>query len=448
MKLNRNVTLREFEGNIVYLENQVTHLRVWLKDEDAEIIKALPDIKSSGNVPVLEKLRELWFIDQDDDDLFRDFSYSRKAEIENLAGISNPWGKPLNPTEIPWLNNLQIELTDSCNERCIHCYMPESLKKQSKEMDFDTVKDLLVQYRAMNGVKVVFSGGEIFLHKDLFKILNLCKKLGLFILLQTNLLVLTSKILDSLKNLRIFNIQVSLYSTDSAIHDSITTKKGSCSRTMRNIKRLVEADIPIIISCPVMKQNFDSIAQLQDFADNLGVEVYYDYILMAQSDGSTENLNHRISLRQTRSMIDFLLEHKDTFRKNIETATNSIDLLSKQFARRRNACSILSSGLCISPEGTVYPCPGWKDFSLGNIAQSLLSSIWLSSEKAQKLRAVDMESDFEKCQNCTLHNFCDMCAVYNYNESGDMYHVAKRFCDVAAIFRQAVIDKFHSYDKY
>lgn len=443
MNLNRNVILREFGGGMVYLENQVTHLRAWLKDEDAEIVKALPNIKSNANKLVLQKLRELWFIDQDEDGELRDFSYSRKTEIENLAVINNPWEKPLQHDDIPWLNNLQIELTDSCNERCIHCYMPESLKDRSDEMDFDTVKNLLVQYRAMNGVKVVFSGGEIFLHKDLFKILELCRKLGLFVLLQTNLLILTSKILDKLKRLRIFNIQVSLYSTDPAIHDSITTKKGSCVRTMANIIRLVEADIPIIIACPVMKQNFDSIADVQAFADSLGVEVYYDYIMMAQSDGLTDKLNHRISLSQTREMIDFLLEHKDSFRIAIETAGSVDELVSKQFVRRRNICSILSSGLCVSPDGTVYPCPGWKDFSIGDLAQSTLSSIWSASENARKLRAVDMESDFEKCRNCTLRNFCDMCAVYNYNESGDMYNVSQRFCDVAAIFQQAVIDKFH-----
>lgn len=444
MNLNRNVTLREFGDDIVYLENQVTHLKAWLKDEDAETVKALPEIKTDANIAVLQKLRELWFVDEDDDGNHRDFSYARKIEAENLAAAGNPWEKPLLQDNTPWLNNLQIELTDSCNERCIHCYMPKSLKDRADEMDFEAVKDLLEQYRAMNGVKVVFSGGEIFLHKDLFKILDLCRKLGLFVLLQTNLLILTPQLLDKLKALRIFNIQVSLYSTDPAVHDTITMKKGSCLRTMANIRKLVEADIPIIIACPVMKQNFDSVADVQAFADSLGVEVYYDYIMMAQSNGLTENLDHRISLAQTRGMIDFLLVHKDEFRRAIETSGTAEELLAKQFARRRNVCSILSSGLCVSPDGTAYPCPGWKGFSLGDLAKSSLDSIWSASEKARELRSVDMDADFEKCRGCSLRNFCDMCAVYNYNESSDIYHVSERFCEVAAIFRQAVIDKFHS----
>lgn len=444
MNLNRNVILREFDGGIIYLENQVTHLKAWLKDEEAETVKALPHIKSGVNMSMLQKLSDLWFLDETSDGDLHDFSYSRKREAESLAAIDNTWGKPLLKDDVPWLNNLQIELTDSCNERCIHCYMPESLKDQADEMDFDAVKDLLMQYRQMNGVKVVFSGGEIFLHKDLFDILDLCRNLGLFVLLQTNLLILTPTILERLKALRIFNIQVSLYSTDPAIHDSITTKKGSCIRTMSNIRKLVEADIPLIIACPIMKQNFDSICGVQAFADSLGVKTYYDYIMMGQSNGSTENLDHRISLSQTRCIIDFLLDHKDEFRMAIKTSASVEDLLSKQFARRRNVCSILSSSLCVAPDGAVYPCPGWKGFSLGFLMDSSLSSIWLASENAQILRTVDMDSDFEKCRDCTLRNFCDMCAVYNYNESGDIYHVSERFCQVAAIFRQAVIDKFHS----
>lgn len=443
MKLNSNVALREFENGIIYLENQVTHLKAWLNGNDAKIIKNLSQQEAGVNDNLLDRLYELWFVDKNEDDSFHTFSYSNKNEIENLSAIDNPWEKTLYPYETPWLNNLQIELTDSCNERCIHCYMPNSLKDKSEEMNFDTISDILKQYRAMNGVKVVLSGGEIFLHKDLFKILELCRNLDLFILLQTNLLVLTQGMLDKLQKLNIFNIQVSLYSTNPIIHDAITKVKGSCARTMSNIQRLVANDIPVLIACPVMKQNFCTIEDIWDFAAGLNIEVYFDYIMMAQSDGATSNLEHRISLSQTRAVIDFMLDRKPEFNKSIKEATSLDKLISRQFVRRRNVCRILSSGLCIAPDGTVYPCPGWKGFNMGNINDNSLKYIWEKSEKAKQLRGIDMDNDFEKCHGCNLRNFCDMCAVYNYNEHADMLHVCKRFCEVAAIFRQAVIDEYN-----
>lgn len=442
MKLNRNVALRELDGGIVYLENQVTHLRAWLSGDDAQMVKNLPCECPEGS-KTAETLCRLWFVDRDESDCSRDFSYQRKQEAEALEKIENPWETPLYRGETPWLNNLQIELTDACNERCIHCYMPEALKRRSEEMSREMLEDLLRQYRAMNGLKVVFSGGEIFLRKDLWEILELCRDLGLFVLLQTNMLILTDAMLEQLRALRVFNIQVSLYSTDPEIHDAITTVKGSCRRTMANIERLVRADIPVMIACPVMKQNLTTVGAVKDYAAGLGVEVYYDYIMMAQSDGATANLDHRISLSDTRDMIDFLLDNKPEFLRAIEEAKDLGELLKKQFVRRRTVCRILSSGLCVAPDGTAYPCPGWKDLAMGSVAQMPLAEIWGKSEKTRELRAVDMESDFEKCRGCDLRNFCDMCAVYNYNEHGDMLEVCSRFCEAAAIFRQAVTDKYN-----
>jgi hypothetical protein len=46
-------------------------------------------------------------------------------------------GKELPETEIDqlngkWLKALQIEITDCCNERCLHCYIPNDSKKKDK----------------------------------------------------------------------------------------------------------------------------------------------------------------------------------------------------------------------------------------------------------------------------------------------------------------------------
>lgn len=107
-------------------------------------------------------------------------------------------------------------------------------------MSVEQVIEILQQFRAMNGLKVVFSGGEILLHANLFEILEECKRLNLMILLQSNLLSLTEANLKKIKELDVFNVQVSLYSTDEQIHESITRRKGSFERTKRNIEMLVK----------------------------------------------------------------------------------------------------------------------------------------------------------------------------------------------------------------
>lgn len=343
----------------------------------------------------------------------------------------------------PQIEHLQIELTNSCNERCIHCYLPNGLKDTNESLATEEVIAVLRQFHDMGGRKVVFSGGEVLLHKGLFDILEECHTLKLRTLLQSNLLTLTPEMADKFKQLDIFNVQVSLYSTDEQIHDSITKRKGSWLKTKHNLELLVAKGVHVLISCPIMKQNLSTAKALRQYADGLGVDLYFDYVMMAQCDGDKGNLETRLNHDEMRQMIQFMI---DTTPEYLEAITNSKSLeevLSKKFARRKTVCSILSSGMCIDTDGTAYPCPGWNGMKLGNIRHSRLSDIWYGSKEAQQLRSVSSDS-FKQCLGCTLQNFCDMCAVYNYNENNDMFCICKSFCDCAQMMKECVINKYKS----
>lgn len=349
-------------------------------------------------------------------------------------------------TSRPQLKNLQIELTHGCNERCIHCYLPNNYKDTHQSLYTEEVIDLLYQFHAMGGQKVVFSGGEVLLHKGLFNILEECHHLQLRTLLQSNLLTMTTEMADRFKQLDIFNVQVSLYSTDQQIHDSITKRNGSWIKTKQNLELLVRKGIHVLISCPVMKQNLSTVKSLRQYADKLGVDLYFDYVMMAQCDGNTENLETRLSHEDMRRMIQFMMETNPEYVEAIITSKSLEEVLSKKFARRKTVCSILSSGMCIDADGTIYPCPGWNGMKLGNIKCDSLFDIWYNSPKTQELRSVT-GSDFLKCQHCDLQNFCDMCAVYNYNENDNMFCVCKSFCDCAQIMKECVIQKYQSINE-
>jgi MoaA/NifB/PqqE/SkfB family radical SAM enzyme len=74
----------------------------------------------------------------------------------------------------------------------------------------------------------------------------------------SNLTLLNDDIIAVMNETRLSSVQVSLYSMNTTIHDSITCLKGSFQKTLANIQRLIENDIPVQIACPGMKQNKDS----------------------------------------------------------------------------------------------------------------------------------------------------------------------------------------------
>ena len=83
---------------------------------------------------------------------------------------------------------------------------------------------------------------------------------------------------------------------------------------------------------------------------------------------------------------------------------------------------------------------------LGNIKRMSLAEIWYDSPKALDLRQVKSD-DFQQCEHCQLQNFCDMCAVYNYNETGDMFNICKSFCDCARIMKECVTESYLAANK-
>ena len=468
-KLNPHTFVRDF-GNCIYMENQVNHVKgyfngwaypltrnifhsyttfsfwndYWLQPFDRGNYGAW--ISEDLRAKFLYWLNEMWFIDIIDTYGAKtggDFSYKCADEVE-AKFTGKMCGSPANlHTDTPWLQRLQINITDACNERCTHCYLPVPKKDRATAIPTDTVIDLLKQFRKMNGLKVVLSGGEIFMYRNLFAILDECRKQDLMILLQSNMATATPDDIARLKTLDLFNIQVSLYSTDETVHDSITRCYGSCRKTMANIKELVINDIPATISCPVTQANFASVEQLREWAANLGLNVHFDYVVMAQCDGSDGNIGNRLTSIQARKLIDMEVRSKPVFVDAIGKARSLDDLLSSPIGLRRQGCSILADSMCIDSDGLAYPCPGWNGMKIGNTATKPLQEIWANSAAATRLRETEKD-DFVQCRECKLQNFCNMCPTYNYNENGgDMFKPCPSFCENARLLRQSLIDQYN-----
>lgn len=155
----------------------------------------------------------------------------------------------------PQLTSLHIEITSKCNERCLHCYIPHENKINN--IDSDLFYNILEQCKEMRLLHLTLSGGEPMLHKNFCDFLKKCKDYDFSVNVLSNLTLLDNEILKVMKANPLLGVQTSLYSMNPNVHDEITQVKGSFERTKQGILRLVENDIPLQISCPILKQNKD-----------------------------------------------------------------------------------------------------------------------------------------------------------------------------------------------
>lgn len=343
----------------------------------------------------------------------------------------------LHDRKCPRLASLQFELTSRCNERCIHCYIPNGKKNTGFDLSYDKFKYILDQYVDMGGLHVTLSGGEALMNKYIIEMLRYCREKDLQISLLTNLISLTDDMIPILKEVNLSLIQVSLYSMDAKIHDQITTVRGSWAKTKASIEKLYAADIPVQISCPVMKANKKGYERVMQYAQSLKMKSTTDYIMMAQADLNTKNLVNRISIKETERVIRDIIEYdqdytKDTLNQDSYTEMSIGEQLNMPL------CGAGINDLCVTVNGDVYPCAGWQDFVVGNVFKTSLKDIWENSEQLKMIRRVTWK-DFPKCLECDVRDYCSMCLVRNYNENnGDMFKTADHFCKVAKLNKQLV----------
>lgn len=331
----------------------------------------------------------------------------------------------------PQLSNLHIEITSICNERCIHCYIPHDFK--ISYMKPDLFYSILQQCHDMKLLHINISGGEPMLHRHFIDFLRKCREYDFSVNILSNLTLLTEDILSEMKYNPLLGVQVSVYSMDATIHDGITQMKGSLEKTLKAILKLVDNDIPVQISCPVMKQNKDSFTEVIKWGKEHKIHVGDDYGIIASYNHTTNNLECRLSLDE----IKVLLENR------VASDPNYIDKLKTEAEKKKTSspddyvCSVCNSSICIADNGNVYPCAGWQGYVMSNIQDSSLKDIWLNSEKVQYLRNL-RKKDFPKCIQCPDKNYCTMCMVRNSNENpqGDLMIVNKFFCDLARLDRK------------
>lgn len=366
------------------------------------------------------------------------FTYSRQdrktAPKTEIPDSPDSWGTTDLLTdyfkENPQIFSFQFELTSRCNERCRHCYLPGS--RDFHDMETDLVMSILDQLAEMGTLKVTFSGGECLLHPDFIPILRHARENDFSISVLSNLTLLTDEIISALKNANIDLLQASVYSMNPEEHDYITQLPGSHAKTIAGLERLIAADVPVQISCPTMRKTYESYKSVLDWAYSHRIKGYTDYIMMARTDKSTDNLANRLTLDETESLlrdiINFDIEYRAILDTDAELSPPNPD---------EHICGAGVDSMCVAADGEFYPCSGFQGYPLGNAHSHSVADVWNNSEAIKKLRAVAWK-DFPKCLKCEAKSYCAMCMVRNLNETGSIFEVSKHFCDVAFINKRLV----------
>lgn len=162
-------------------------------------------------------------------------------------------------------SNITINLLDDCNLYCAYCFRDAAPKKEIK-LNFVDVKRVLDFFSYKNrGKKTIIqlTGGEIFLHQDIFRIIKYALSLGFLVRLQTNGMFFRNFTCDELKLLSNDNvvIKISIDGWNEETHD-LYRGRGTFSKVLGGIE-LVRSITPRVgLKTVIHKKNFPELHKM------------------------------------------------------------------------------------------------------------------------------------------------------------------------------------------
>src|SRR5579862_4537270 len=132
---------------------------------------------------------------------------------------------------------VHFDVTYRCNERCVHCYLDH---ENHGELTTAEIKDVLDQLAGAGTFFVCFSGGEVLMRMDFFRIVEYACSLLFAVKVKTNAFMIREKEAERLCGLGVESVQVSIYSHRPEVHDAITKLPESLKQSIAGIRLLRE----------------------------------------------------------------------------------------------------------------------------------------------------------------------------------------------------------------
>jgi len=332
--------------------------------------------------------------------------------------------------------SVHFDLTYRCNERCVHCYLDHD---DHGELTTAECLKVLDDLASSGTLFLTFSGGEIFLRPDLYKILAAARRLHFDISLKTNALLVTAERAGRLRELGVRRVQISVYSDIPAVHDAITKVPGSLQRTLAAIPVLLEQGLQVKLACPLMKENLMAYRGVMALAEKLGVPYVLDLTITPMMDGSGGPLEHRASVSSLLPVLRDPVLHscKPQMTPQAASAMNSFQQAIgsavssgiESSAYEDLPCSAGHNSCYISPYGDVFPCVQLPQ-AAGNLRREKFDAIWHHAPQLERLRAI-RESQLPMCSRCELRSYCERCPGLALMEGGDLLGAYERACALA-----------------
>ena len=271
-----------------------------------------------------------------------------------------------------------------CNQKCVHCYAAGQTLAEEEELATEDWKRIIDKCRKVGIPQLTFTGGEPTMREDLIELITSAK--WFVTRLNTNGIRLTKEYCQSLKAASLDSMQVTFYSCDEEIHNTLVGAK-QYANTLAGIENALSEGLNISINTPLCTLNRDYVKTLA-FLHEKGVRYVTCSGLITTGNGAGEDSSRlQLSSEEIQDVLANAIQY--CYTNGMEISFTSPGWIPEGFFRQYGLvtpnCGACLSNMAITPGGNVVPCQSYLSAdALGNMLRDDWEQIWNSEACAKR----------------------------------------------------------------
>jgi radical SAM protein with 4Fe4S-binding SPASM domain len=356
-------------------------------------------------------------------------SYAVKIRVDQI---------PLWKFDAHHLSSLDMELTERCNNNCIHCYInlpADDGGVKKKELSTAEIKGILREAVSLGCLTIRFTGGEPLLREDFEDLYIFARKRGLRVILLTNATLITPALAEVFARIPPLEpIEVTLYGMGMSSYEAVTRVSGSFEAAWQGIQLLLEKKVPFTIKGALLPPNrreleaFESWASTIAWADTLPYySIFFD--LRARRDSARKNQFIKGLRLSPEEVVEFLSRRHDKYLREMREFCSKFTRLS---GRNIFSCGAGVKNGCLDAYGHLQLCMLLRHpVTVYNLKEgSLKDALDNFFPKVRNMKAENTDY-LNRCARCFLQGLCEQCPARSWMEHGTMDTPVEYHCEIA-----------------
>ena len=304
----------------------------------------------------------------------------------------------------------QWDVNNECNLNCKHCRV--SKKNDPKQLSLKQAKELLSQLWYNGITDLNLSGGEPFLRKDLFDILDFSIKFQ-NIVITTNGTLINEELCKRLSTFSNVKLSISLDGMKET-HDSFRRKKGTFEKVMNALPILKKYNIKYAIKYTLSNETVNDVVDVLRIIAKKGAnEFNVRRVIVAGNANEKMLLSNEEYIKVIREIIKECQKLNVNFRTGdpllipVFPEIFGIDIDNDNLTKIYAGCQAGDEIIYIDYKGNIGAC-SYIPYFADNIKEKTLDDILNTNKLFKELRQYKDKLK-GKCSNCKYKTICGGC---------------------------------------